>query len=111
VVVVEFEILQCQHDVTLQLFRMLAFLSAGGAGRGSQEGSIIGDVINHGKKKYWGVPNVHYHNCLKAGENTLNAQCARVVARSIIKANKYSPDLFLSDYVQFMTTPGTHNGA
>lgn len=28
--------------------------NTGGAGRGSQTGNIIGDVINHGKKKFWG---------------------------------------------------------
>ena len=28
--------------------------NTGGAGRGSDQGDIIGDVILHGKKKYWG---------------------------------------------------------
>jgi hypothetical protein len=27
--------------------------STGGGGRGSDKGDIIGDVILHGKKKYW----------------------------------------------------------
>ena len=27
--------------------------NTGGAGRGGFAGNIIGDVINHGKKKYW----------------------------------------------------------
>lgn len=27
--------------------------STAGGGRGSDQGSIIGDVINHGKKQYW----------------------------------------------------------
>jgi hypothetical protein len=40
-------------------------------------------VINHGKHKFWGVPGMHYHQGMKAGENTLNALCARVVTRSI----------------------------
>lgn len=40
---------------------------AGGGGRGSDKGSIIGDVINHGKKQYWlkGKPallNFHDHH-------------------------------------------------
>jgi ADP-ribosyl-[dinitrogen reductase] hydrolase len=51
--------------------------NTGGHGRGSQEGNIIGDVINHGKRKFWGKKNMHYHQGMAAGENTLNALCAR----------------------------------
>ena len=48
--------------------------NTGGGGRGSDKGDIIGGVINHGKKKYWGKGlNFHYHIGLKAGENTLEA--------------------------------------
>lgn len=84
--------------------------STGGHGRGSQQGSIIGDVINHGKKAFWGVPNMHYHQGMRAGENTLNALCARLVTRGIAaQGGTYSPETFLKDYVSFMTTPGTHN--
>jgi hypothetical protein len=46
-------------------------------------GFCAGDVINHGKHKFWGVPGMHYHQGMKAGENTLNALCARVLLRSI----------------------------
>lgn len=42
-----------------------------------------GDVINHGKHKFWGVPGMHYHQGMKAGENTLNALCSRLVTRTI----------------------------
>jgi len=46
--------------------------NTGGGGRGSDQGSIIGDVINHGKKQYWQKgSNFHYHYGLQAGENTL----------------------------------------
>jgi hypothetical protein len=51
--------------------------NTGGHGRGGQEGRIIGDVICHGKHKFWGVPKVHYHQGMAAGQNTLNALCAR----------------------------------
>ena len=48
--------------------------NTGGGGLGSDEGNIIGDVINHGKKKYWMAGgNYHYHVGLDAGENTLEA--------------------------------------
>jgi ADP-ribosyl-[dinitrogen reductase] hydrolase len=56
---------------------IMSLSNTGGHGRGSQQGSVIGDVINHGKKQFWGVPNMHYHQGMKAGENTLNALCAR----------------------------------
>lgn len=41
-----------------------------------------------------------------AGENTLNALCARVVLRGIAREGRYDPAAFLDDYVAFMTTPG-----
>ena len=42
-----------------------------------------GDIINHGKHEFWGKSNVHYHQGMKAGENTLNAICARLVTRNM----------------------------
>lgn len=66
-------------------------------------------IINHGKHQFWGKPGVHYHQGMKAGENTLNAICARVVLRGIAAGGGYSPERFLEDYVKFMTTPGSHN--
>jgi hypothetical protein len=54
--------------------------NTGGAGRGSDKGSIVGDVINHGKRDYWMRGNdSHYHVTLEAGENTLEAQLCRFV--------------------------------
>jgi ADP-ribosyl-[dinitrogen reductase] hydrolase len=49
--------------------------NTGGGGRGSDQGSIIGDVINHSKKQFWmaGESN-HYHRGLEAGENTLEGK-------------------------------------
>ncbi len=42
--------------------------NTGGAGRGSDKGSIIGDVINHGKKQYWiRGGDYNYHHTLNAG--------------------------------------------
>lgn len=56
---------------------IMALSNTGGHGRGGQQGSIIGDVINHGKKQFWGVKGMHYHQGMAAGDNTLNALCAR----------------------------------
>eukprot|EP00892_Ulva_mutabilis_P012018 jgi/Ulvmu1/9189/UM005_0289.1 len=89
---------------------IMSVSNTGGHGRGGQGGSIIGDVINHGKKQFWGVKGMHYHQGMAAGENTLNALCARVVMRGIADAGgQYSRERWLQDYVSFMTTPGSHN--
>jgi len=56
-------------------------LSNTGDGRGS-EGEVVGTIILHGKKKYWGRgKNFHYHVGMKAGENTLEAHLTRLMAR------------------------------
>ena len=85
--------------------------NTGGGGRGSDQGSIIGDVINHGKKQFWlKGGNYHYHQSLQAGENTLEAQLTRLLVRTLTeKGDSFSPDDFLHEYVKFMTTPGSHN--
>jgi ADP-ribosylglycohydrolase len=88
---------------------IMALSNTGGAGRGGQEGSIIGDVINHGKKQYWGKQGVHYHRGMAAGENTLNAVVARLALRTVVAEGAFSPPSFLRDYVTFMRTPGSHN--
>ncbi len=79
--------------------------NTGGGGRGSDQGHIIGDVINHGKRQYWlKGGNFHYHLGLKAGDNTLEAQLARLLARTLASGGS-----FLDAYVTFMRTPGSHH--
>ncbi|PSC74603.1 ADP-ribosylation crystallin J1 [Micractinium conductrix] len=88
---------------------IMSVSSTGGHGRGGQSGRIVGDIINHGKHDRWGKPGVHYHEGMAAGENTLNALCARVATRGIAQRCAWSAEAFLEDYVKFMTTPGSHN--
>ncbi|EFN58988.1 hypothetical protein CHLNCDRAFT_137616 [Chlorella variabilis] len=88
---------------------IMSVSNTGGHGRGGQGGRIIGDVINHGKHDRWGKSGVHYHEGMAAGENTLNALCARLVTRGMARRGGYSQEGFLQDYVAFMTTPGSHN--
>lgn len=86
--------------------------SGGGRGSFSQTGlSIIGDVINHGKRDYWDpAKSIHYHATLQKGENTLEAQLARVLMKSIVATKgKFDADHFREAYIAFMTTPGSHN--
>lgn len=84
--------------------------NTGGGGRGSDEGSIIGDVICHGKKHYWQKGgNFHYHVSLQAGENTLEAQLVRLLLRTMAEKTDFTFDNFRNAYIKFMTTPGSHN--
>ena len=85
--------------------------NTGGGGRGGFGGSIIGDVINHGKKEYW-TPRgqYHYHCTLDAGENTLEAQLLRLLMRTMTACGgNFDRDTFAGEYEKFMTTPGSHN--
>lgn len=90
---------------------IMALSNTGGAGRGSDKGDIIGDVINHGKKKYWARDqNYHYHHTLQKGENTLEAQLMRLMMRSIVSNHGvFDQTRFREEYVEYMTTPGSHN--
>jgi len=81
-------------------------------GRGSQGGQreIVGEVILKGRRQFWGVPGMHYHQGMQAGENTLNAHCTRVLMRTLAAdGGQYQPAHFLRDYIAFMTAePPAH---
>ena len=64
--------------------------------------------ILHDQAKYWGKRNVHYHQFLKAGENTLNLKLAAELYRFVVGRGKYDADAWLSHYVACMLTPGWH---
>jgi len=85
--------------------------NTGGAGRGAYSGDVIGSVINHGKKGYWAPgQSIHYHCTLQAGENTLEASLLRVLLRCIAaNGGAFDAEQFRKAYVEFMTTPGSHN--
>ena len=87
-----------------------------GGGRGAftktKEGiSIIGDVINHGKREYWDPSKqIHYHATLQKGENTLEVQLARVLMKSIVaQGGKFDAQHFREAYMNFMMAKGSHN--
>jgi ADP-ribosyl-[dinitrogen reductase] hydrolase len=81
-----------------------------GPGRGSDKGNLIGEVILHGKKKFWARgKSYHYHHGMKAGENTLDNLITRVLYRNLIANKSFNSKSFVEDYVKFMTTPDTHN--
>lgn len=84
---------------------------SGWSGGTSQKVSIVGDVINHGKQDLWSPSqSIHYHATLQQGENTLEVQLARVLMKSIVQnGGKFNADHFRTKYVEFMTTPNSHN--
>jgi ADP-ribosylglycohydrolase len=88
---------------------IMALANTAKAGRGNQEGDIVGDVILKGKKHHWGQANRHYHQGMLAGNNTLNLLCARVLMRSLNAVGHYDPKDFLREYIRFMTEPDQHN--
>jgi ADP-ribosyl-[dinitrogen reductase] hydrolase len=66
-----------------------------------------GDIL-HDQARYWGQRGIHYHQFLKAGENTLNLQLAKVLMDSLIACGSYDADDYLERYIHFMLTPGKH---
>lgn len=69
-----------RSDVGLLFFCVTCIASHVAATLSGEQVYVIGDVINHGKREFWGVPNMHYHQGFKAGENTLNTLCTRSAA-------------------------------
>ncbi|MCG8412831.1 MAG: ADP-ribosylglycohydrolase family protein, partial [Pseudomonadales bacterium] len=86
--------------------------SHGGRGprRNHEQAEIVGDVILKGKREFWEQSNVHYHQGMKAGENTLNAHCARALIHSLIANDgRYDQNRFLDSYIELMTAdPAQH---
>jgi hypothetical protein len=87
---------------------IMSLHSTSAGGRGTQNSAagkeVVGDIILKGKRQFWGVTNQHYHQGLNAGENTLNAHCARLVTRTLtLNKGRYDADLFLQNYIAFMT--------
>ena len=66
-----------------------------------------GDIL-HDQAQYWGQKGIHYHQFLKAGENTLNVKICRLLIESINHTGTYDADDYLRRYITFMTTPGNH---
>ncbi|XP_028319567.1 uncharacterized protein LOC114473952 [Gouania willdenowi] len=100
---------------------ILSLSNTAGSGRtswssGSQRPDVVGSVILHDKLDLWmsSSGSVHYHHGLKAGENTLNVVCALRAARTLVLGRFVDVSVadaraaVLSDYVSFMTSPGSH---
>lgn len=67
----------------------------------------MGEIL-HDQAVYWGQHGIHYHQFLRAGENTLNFQLASALVRLAETQGRYDPDAWLARYIEFMLTPGSH---
>lgn len=90
---------------------IMALSNTGGAGRGSNDGDIIGSVIAHGKKPYWARGRAHHYHCtLDKGENTVDADLVRLCYKTIAEnGGQFVQDRLRDNYASFMTTPGSYN--
>ena len=66
-----------------------------------------GDIL-HDQAPFWGVKGIHYHQDLKAGDNTVNFQLAQELFALIRKQGAYDQDAWLETYISCMLTPGWH---
>jgi ADP-ribosylglycohydrolase len=64
--------------------------------------------ILHDQRKYWGRPDIHYHQFLEAGENTLNLKLCALLIDTIVENGTYDSDAYLKRYIDFMITPDRH---
>lgn len=91
---------------------IMSVSNTGGAGRGSDAGTIVGDVILHGKRQYWKRgADFHYHRGMKAGENTLELVILRSCFMKSLAEHemRFDREDVRERYISLMTTPGSHN--
>jgi ADP-ribosyl-[dinitrogen reductase] hydrolase len=67
-----------------------------------------GDIL-HDQAQYWGLREIHYHQFLEAGENTLNFKLATELHHFIQHHGSYDPDAWLDRYISVMTQAHWHN--
>ncbi len=66
-----------------------------------------GEIL-HDQAQYWGKRGVHYHQFLRAGENTVNFRLGSDLYHRIVDAGSYDADAWLDRYIEVMRTPGWH---
>ena len=66
------------------------------------------DNILHDQARFWGAREIHYHQFLEAGENTLNVKLCSLLIGSLNQNGRYDADDYLMRLIDFMTTSGNH---
>ncbi len=66
-----------------------------------------GEIL-HEQSRYWGQRDVHYHQFLAAGENTLNLQLGAELLESVCAKSGYDHADYTRRYLAFLLEPGRH---
>jgi ADP-ribosylglycohydrolase len=66
-----------------------------------------GDILRE-QAEFWGQREIHYHQFLTAGENTLNFKLAAELFAMVREKGGYDPDAWLERYIARMLEPGWH---
>jgi len=66
-----------------------------------------GDILRE-QAQYWGQREIHYHQFLSAGENTLNFKLAAELYSMVRERGAYDADAWLQRYIDRMLEPGWH---
>ena len=70
----------------------------------NQRGNIL-----HDQAQYWGQRGIHYHQFLKAGENTINFKLSVELYQLIRENSSYDAEQWLQHYIDRMLEPGWHH--
>lgn len=66
-----------------------------------------GDILRE-QAAFWGQREIHYHQFLQAGDNTLNFKLAAELFALVRARGGYDPDAWLEHYIARMLAPGWH---
>jgi ADP-ribosylglycohydrolase len=69
----------------------------------NEKGDILRDQV-----VFWGQRDIHYHQFLEAGENTVNFRLATELYNQVCLHNEYDAERWALHYVECMLTPGWH---
>lgn len=67
------------------------------------EFDILGD-----ERMFWGKRDIHYHQHLRPGENTLNLKLLRAALEELSAHGEYRQDVWIDRYLDFMRSPADH---
>ena len=71
---------------------------------GPEEADIIGDDL-----VFWGTQNVHYHQRLRPGENTLNLKLLHNALELVYGPGGYDRATYVDRYVEILRMPSEHH--
>ena len=60
--------------------------------------NATGEIL-HDQAPYWGQKGIHYHQFLRAGENTLNVKLCNLLIESLNVSATYDADDYLDKYI------------